>query len=251
MRLFRYMSDETPKESADSRSEHPPAPASKQEPPAAAAEETITPADQPGELKARRSIEFWVALVSSAIAAVGVAATATVGIWAAQLAYKSSANQVAAESERSRIQFSREQRKTVYLEFLNHETTLHNEALKLWNEFAQYAIDPSDPGQLDRQIDSWTKLWENTPRVVNAANLFASQPVYGVLVEWAMYDNDVRGRVAQLLDIVDAGNPLPSKLVADLGDKVHHQPSARHFEEVAQFDLGLTQTGPHGLRTPG
>jgi hypothetical protein len=235
------MSDETPKESADSKPEPPPAPASQPEPPPAPVEEVITPADEPAEPKPRRSIEFWVAVVSSAIAAVGVAATATVGIWAAQLAYQSSANQVAAESERSRIQFSREQRKTVYLEFLNNETTLHNEALKLWDEFTQYTIDPSDPGRLDRQIDAWKKSWENSTRVVNAANLFASQPVYGVLVEWAIYDNDVRSRMGQLLDILDAGNPLPPKLVADLGDKVRHQPSPRHFEEIAQPDLGLTR----------
>ncbi|UMB69840.1 hypothetical protein [Mycobacterium paraterrae] len=238
------MSDETPQadggppEAPGDPKPPPPAPE-----PSETSEQASEPADGPPEPKKPRSSEFWVAVVSSAIAAVGVAATATVGIWAAQLSYKASANQAAAETERARIQFSREQRKTVYLDFLDTQQTLHDQALLLWGLMKVYEDDPSVSDQLHQKLDAYFKTWDEVPRVNNAANLFASHEVYRIMIEWTKYDNEVHGHILDLIKILDDEDRLPPDLVAKFGKLIaqENQPSPRTFELAAQVDLGVVR----------
>jgi hypothetical protein len=235
------MSEETPDEPAGPMAEPHPEPTPPPPVPPELPEKASGPADEPAEPKKPRSSEFWVAIVSSAIAAVGVAATATVGIWAAQLSYNASAKQAAAESDRALVQFSREQRKSVYLEFLNNEQTLHTQAGMLWALMKQYMTDPSISDALDRQMDAYSKTWESVPRVNNAANLFASHEVYRIMIEWTKYDNEVHRQVTDLARIIGAEDRVPPDLLADFGAfiDINNQPSPRNFELAAQADLGV------------
>ena len=240
------MSEETPKaggETPEASGAPKPEPATPPPAPPELPEKAGEPADEPAEQKKSRSSEFWVAVVSSAIAAVGVAATATVGIWAAQLAYNASANQAAAETERARIQFSREQRKDVYLDFLNTQQTLHSEAAMVWQLMTEYATNPSISDRLTDQLDTYSKTWETVPRVNNAANLFASHKVYAIMVEWTKYDNEVHRQILDLVKIYNAEDRLPPDLVADFGKFIapDNQPSPRNFELAAQADLGVVR----------
>jgi hypothetical protein len=201
------------------------------------------PAQGPAAPMPRRSNEFWLALASTAAAVLGVAATATVGIWAAHLAYKSSANQVKAETDRANLAFSREQRKAVYLDFLNKEDTVHNEAFMTYETITDYVSGKIDFQVVHDHVEAWNKADDAAIQATNAAQLFASRSAYNVIEEWAKYDEKVHDAMVGIIEQTNAGKvPSPDRVSA-LGQVVgtEHEPSPKHFEDVAQPDLGVSR----------
>jgi hypothetical protein len=199
--------------------------------------------DDPVPPKPHRSNEFWLALAGAVGTGVGVVATAVVGVFAAILSHDSSTTQVRAESDRAALQFVREQRKSTYLDFLNAETDLHNKAYEYAHAASDYFNGRADAKFVSDSEGAWVKAKELATRKEYAAELFASQPVYDLLIDWASYDDHVEDQILAISGQFD-GDVMPSHDKIDALVEIvapDTQPSAKHFEDVAQHDLGLSR----------
>src|SRR5271163_1133371 len=112
----------------------------------------------------RRSNEFWLALG-------GIAATLIVGITGSSLAYSASTHQVKAESDRTALSFSREQRKNAYAAFLDAVATLDRQEL----EFS--ALSPFDIKQAEDQFKLVDDAYLKFNRASSTVRLVASPDV--------------------------------------------------------------------------
>jgi hypothetical protein len=214
-----------------------------QEPADANLDKPSASTEEPAKPKPQRSNEFWLALASTAATVVGVAATAAVGIWAAHLAYKSSENQVKAESDRVKTQFSREQRKGAYADFLGAEWDLHGKVDKLDGAILLYVKGKTGVQTVYDQAKDWDKSWEDSGHVLRAAELLASQPVYNAISDWSNYDDRVYDLLGDILREIQNGKVPPPTQVATLEELTEsdHEPSAKNFEDLAQADLGISR----------
>lgn len=133
-----------------------------------------TPESAPKSEPTRRSNEFYLALA-------GIAATVVLGLVGALLTAQASTRQIAAESDRAAVNFSREQRKNAYADFLNAlfdldraEFNIHND---IHNDYDTSPSDAPNPTALEDQYKAYTDATDELNRTVSAVRLLASPEV--------------------------------------------------------------------------
>lgn len=214
-----------------------------QEPTNANLDKSSAPAQESAMPKPRRPNEFWLALASTAAGVLGIAATAAVGIWAAHLAYKSSTNQIKAESDRAAIQFSKEKRKDAYTDYLTAETDLRDEMYKMWQSFDHFVSGQMSEDKLSDQYSAWIKACDADLRADSEVRLVASRSVARLIGQWDDYDDKVHDQIVGIKIAINAHDlTSASGKTAALNGMVgpDNAPSLDHFVDIAKADLGLS-----------
>jgi hypothetical protein len=192
---------------------------------------------EPEKSGSRRSNEFWLALA-------GIFATVLVGVTASMLAYRTSGNQIRAETDRVRVQFTKEQRKSAYVDFLTTYTDLSEAEFEFTHQLT--LIDEFDMKGVQDKSDSY---YAQTGKCRNASatvELVASEEVNKARGELVDKHNDIQNLIQPLaLAIARAGNPRSyAGKVSELQrivEKAQRDDDRlrKNFINAAKRDLGL------------
>jgi hypothetical protein len=154
---------------------------------------------EPAKSASRRSNEFWLALA-------GIFATVVVGVTASTLAFRTSGNQIKAETNRAAIQFSKDQRKSAYVDFLTTYTDLSEAEFEFTHQLAR-----TDDFDMNSVIDKSTAYYTQTGKCRQASavvELTASEDVNKARGQLVDKHNDIQNLIQPLaLAIAHAGNP--------------------------------------------
>jgi len=192
---------------------------------------------EPAKSGPRRSNEFWLAIA-------GIFATVVVGVTASTLAYRTSGNQIKAETDRVAVQFSKEQRKSAYVDFLNAFTDLSEAEFEWTHQLARM-----DDFNMDAMVDKSTAYSTQFGKCRQASatvELVGSGDVEKARGELVDNHNDIQNLIQPLaLAIAEAGNPRShAGKVSELQtvvDKVRRDDDhlRQNFINAAKRDLGL------------
>jgi hypothetical protein len=161
-------------------------------------------AQGPAKPGPRRSNEFWLALAGIAATVVGVAATAVVSIWTASLSHRGTVEQIKAESDRAASNFSREQRKNAYADYLDALTSLENEEYLVWDNFKNLPFDITHAEvQLHDQNDAFDKF----NRASSTVRLLASQDMAAAREKIRAKHEIIQNSISILMTAARTGPP--------------------------------------------
>jgi hypothetical protein len=192
--------------------------------------EPSSAAQEPAKSGPRRSNEFWLALA-------GIAATLIVGTTGSWLAYTASSHQVNAESARTALNFSRQQKENAYAAFLDAVATLDRQEL----EFA--ALSPFDIKQAEDQFKLVDDAYLKFNRASSTVRLVASPDVEEARKKIRDKHNDIQGRIREVMKVGRSGEPgKATGPAADLYKNLDLAPSPLlpNFIADAQRDLGFS-----------
>lgn len=197
---------------------------------AAEAKPELAPEAEP----TRRSNEFYLALA-------GIAATVVLGLVGALLTSQASTRQIAAESDRAAVNFSREQRKSAYTDFLNALFDLDRAEFNIQNAYDTSLGDPTGSKALEDQYKAYTEATDELNRTVSAVRLLASPEV--AAAREAIRDNHsaIYKQVTALMAAAKSGAPPADiaelRTTVGVGDPDLEQ----RFVDAAKKDLGITE----------
>ncbi|WP_156664791.1 hypothetical protein [Mycobacterium sp. 852002-51057_SCH5723018] len=187
--------------------------------------------------RSRRSNEFWLALA-------GIFATVVVGVTASSLAYRASGNQIKAETDRVAVQFSKEQRKSAYADFLTAYTDLSEVEFEFTHQLAR-----TDDFEMSAVVDKSAAYATQSGKCRSASatvELIGSAAVDKARGELVDKHNDIQNLIQPLaLAIAKAGNPRSyGGKVSELQrvvEKVQRDDDRlrQAFIEAAKRDLGF------------
>jgi hypothetical protein len=197
-------------------------------------------APEPANSKPRRSTEFWVAIVS-------VCATVIVGVTGTWFAYRGTiaqvhaeADRVTAESDRTALQFNKEQRITAYANYLASLTNLGNDEFLLTQDFIKFPkVDIKlISADFNRYEDDFKRnnIFSATVGLVRSRGVVAP---HGAL---ATKHNDLHNRMIALLVAADASDiPTVQTKANELGHNLDlSRDLDKNFVEAAKRDLGMS-----------
>jgi hypothetical protein len=192
---------------------------------------------EPEKSASRRSNEFWLALA-------GIFATVVVGMTASMLAYRTSGNQIKAETDRTAVQFTKEQRKSAYVDFLTTYTDLSEAEFEFTHQLT--LIDDFDMKGVQDKSDLYYAQTSKCRNASAAVELVGSQDVNKARGELVDQHNDIQNIIQPLaVAIARAGNPrIYAGKVSELQrivDKVERDDDRlrKNFINAAKRDLGL------------
>lgn len=192
---------------------------------------------EPAKSGPRRSNEFWLAVA-------GIFATVVVGVTASTLAYRTSGNQIKAETDRVAVQFGKEQRKSAYVDFLTAYTDLSEAEFEFAHQLARM-----DDFNTDATVDKSTAYYTQSEKCRQSSatvEVVGSEDVEKARGQLVDKHNDIQNLIQPLaLAIVKAGNPRSyADQVFDLQGVVakvqrDNDRLRKNFINVAKRDLGL------------
>ena len=195
---------------------------------------TAVPPTLPKPERPGRSNEFYLALA-------GIAATVVVGLVGGLLTYQTSKNQMTAETQRSALSFSREQRKVAYVEFLNALFDLDRAELNIRDANDASLANGGGSKLLEEQYTVYTEATDDLNRAVAAVRLLASPDV--AAARDAIRDNHsaIFFQITTLMAAAKRGAP-PSVLDALRAKVGTAAPELEErFIDAAKKDLGVTR----------
>lgn len=162
-----------------------------------------------------------------------------VGIASAWLTHQTSTNQMAAESDRVALEFSREQRKIAYADHLNAIADLYRAEYNI--KYQPSPIGPVEAEQLEDRFKIYSEAGDKFNRTGATVRLLASQEV--VRAREAIRDkhNRINDQIEDLMLAIRRGsesstlNELRLKLDLDYSPYLEQQ-----FINAAKKDLGLS-----------
>ena len=192
---------------------------------------------EPEKSASRRSNEFWLAMA-------GIFATVLVGMTASTLAYRTSGNQIKAETDRAAVQFTKEQRKSAYVDFLTTYTDLSEAEFEFTHQLT--LIDDFDMKGVQDKSDLYYAQTSKCRNASAAVELVGSQDVNKARGELVDQHNDIQNIIQPLaVAIARAGNPRSyAGKVSELQrivDNVQRDDDRmrKNFINAAKRDLGL------------
>jgi hypothetical protein len=154
---------------------------------------------EPEKSGARRSNEFWLALA-------GIFATVLVGVTASTLAYRTSGNQIRAETDRVAVQFTKEQRKSAYVDFLTTYTDLSEAEFEFTHQLT--LINEFDMKGMQDKSNLYYAQTEKCRTASATVELVGSEDVNKARGDLVDKHNDIQNLIQPLaLAIARAGNP--------------------------------------------
>jgi hypothetical protein len=180
-----------------------------------------------------RSNEFYLALA-------GIAATVIVGLVGALLAYQATGRQIAAESERAALSFSRDQRKEAYTEFLNALFDLDRTEFNIKNAYDTTIGGAQGPSALENQYKAYTEATDRLNRAVSTVELLASNDVASARAAIRDEHSAIYGQIDALMASAKRGaSPaILDQLRQQVG--VATPDLEQRFVDAAKKDLGIT-----------
>jgi hypothetical protein len=191
------------------------------------------PQPAPKPERSRRSNEFYLALA-------GIAATVIVGLVGALLAYQATGRQIAAESERASLSFTRDQRKEAYTDFLNALFDLDRAEFNIKNAYDTSLTGGQASVALEDQYKAYTEATDRLNQAVSAVELLASSDVAAARMAIRDEHSAIYGQIDALMSSAKRG--AAPEILAQLREQVGAATPdlEQRFVEVAKKDLGIT-----------
>lgn len=136
-----------------------------------------------------RGNEFWLALA-------GIGATVVIGLAGGWLTYQSSINQINSETTRQTIQFSREQRKAAYVDYLVAYKDLRTHEFRLASEYKR--LGDADPTRVIDLHKDYTAAFARSDQVDATMSLVGSEGVIEAHIKNVQAHDAVRGLIDEV-----------------------------------------------------
>lgn len=192
---------------------------------------------QPERTRSPRSNEFWLAIA-------GIVATVLVGATASMLAYRTSNNQMQAETDRVAVEFLRDERMAAYVEFLTAVTDLAEAEFEFVHQMQ--SVEDFDIDSLVAKISQYKDQSGKYRQASARVELVGTPEVRAVHGEIVGQHNAIMNEIQVLaVDIARAGSPRNfSWRVAHAVDSVNRSQRddaglRSEFISAAQDDLGF------------
>ncbi|OBJ90559.1 hypothetical protein [Mycobacterium sp. 1245852.3] len=184
----------------------------------------------------RRSNEFWLAIA-------GIFATVIVGVVGSTLAYRTSGNQIRAETSRTTAQFNKERRISAYTDFLTAYSDLEEAEFEFAHQLAPNTF--TSDSVVDKSANFRAKS-DTCRKAVSRVVIVGSNAVTTAMTKIINGHNDIQNKIQPLaLAIMKSDNP--QKYVSQVADlqyaidrEQHDEDGLRmEFVKAAKADLGL------------
>jgi hypothetical protein len=170
------------------------------------------------------------------VAVVATLITATIGSFTT---YQASTNQARTQSERSAVEFRKNQQKETYSAYMIDVYELYSAEADILNALNGAAPGPVSDAAIAKEVEKWRDKWQKETKSSYIVLLFASDKTLEVITDIANNVGAVGGSLNKLISVAKSGEFDQNEVIRIDDERTKRMPMQAAFLECARADLGV------------